>query len=192
MQTDTTFIARSSSTTTQILRRQERSTLSTANLSAFTTDESTNQIMFPLRRLNGEIFGVAIRNRRFKIESIDAYRFYCLGGANAITVFNLHQAVLGSICAPLVVVEDVLDLPCLFELGLSRVVALMGTRITKSQIEQLHYAAGTIHRIVFMHREYVAADKYIPIRKLLSTVAPTYLALMPIGTATDRFSKSKA
>ena len=92
------------------------------------------RIVIPIHNVDGAIVAYAGRWPGDPPEDTPKYKFPA-GFRKSMEVFNLHRALQVGTSTPLVIVEGFFDCIHLWEIGLERVVGLMGSQLSKPQEE---------------------------------------------------------
>jgi DNA primase len=115
-------------------------------------------IAIPIRNQKGEIVAYVGRWPGTPPDGTPKYKLP-KGFRKSLEVFNLHRASKEAEDEPLVIVEGYFDVMRLWQLGLKRVVALMGSSLSKGQEELLRRSTRSESRIAIMFDEDDAGRK---------------------------------
>lgn len=110
------------------------------------------RIVIPIHNPAGELVGYIGRWPGHPPGETPKYKLP-KGFRKSAEVFNLHRAVRESPEQPLVIVEGVFDAMTLWEHGIRRVVALMGSSLSPAQELLLRQHTGRLDRILVMFDE---------------------------------------
>lgn len=109
----------------------------------------TGRVVIPIHNGDGQLVAYAGRWPGEPPEDTPKYKLPA-GFRKAQELFNLHRALRESDEAPLVIVEGFFDCLALWQHGIRRVVALMGSSLSPQQEEWIALAVNPRSRIVLM------------------------------------------
>jgi DNA primase len=115
-------------------------------------------IAIPIHNPEGEIVGYAGRFPGVPEEGKGKYKLP-KGFKKSVEIFNIHRALASEDDAPIVVVEGFFDVMKLHQEGYSRVAALMGSSLSKSQEEMLYRLCKAAERIILFFDNDEAGQK---------------------------------
>jgi DNA primase len=97
------------------------------------------RIGIPIHNADGKIVAYAGRWPGAPPEGKEKYRLPA-GFKKSLEMYNIHRALAESAANPLVVVEGFFDVMRLWQLGIRRVIAIMGTNLSDAQEEMIREA----------------------------------------------------
>ena len=109
----------------------------------------TGRIVIPIHNVDGQIVAYAGRWPGDPPEDTPKYKLPA-GFRKSLEIFNLHRALQADPVMPLVIVEGFFDCFHLWQNGIERVVALMGSQLSQSQEELLAKHLLPNDRIIVM------------------------------------------
>lgn len=112
----------------------------------------SGRIVIPIHNVEGKLVAYAGRWPGEPPEDTPKYKFPA-GFRKSMEVFNLHRALQADTAMPLVIVEGFFDCIHLWQSGIERVVALMGSQLAQSQEELIATHLQPNDRIIVMFDE---------------------------------------
>lgn len=151
-----------------------------------------DHIVIPIHNATGQLVAYAGRWPGQPPDDKPKYKLPA-GFKKSLEVFNLHRAAEADSTIPLVVVEGYFDCMKLWQAGVKRVVAIMGSTLSDTQEALIAKAAGPNGRVVLMFDEDDAgrAGREDTMKRLAATTFVKVLALSQEGQQAEQLSSEE-